>query len=188
MAFDYDTPDVSAATLDSVVAEMSGSGLEPLTDEQLAERNFQHELWLMESRARDEQQRLEYEQKRLAAAEAERVELERQNAIGRAKERERIDAELRERLSRRTDDQRLSEIHGASIRAEQYRHGFARSAQMAASRHRLSAALDNVVATRYPPPPPAPTTVVVSESDGSEDFGSPNFDPAKWMKKPRSWW
>jgi hypothetical protein len=59
---------------------------------------------------------------------------------------------------------------------------------LAHQRRKLSAALDNVIATRYPPPPPEPTVVVVQEEDGSADFGSHNFDPAKWAKKPRSWW
>jgi len=58
----------------------------------------------------------------------------------------------------------------------------------AASRQRLSKALDNAVATRYPPPPPEPPTVIVEQDDGSADFGSRNFDVAKWAKKPRSWW
>jgi hypothetical protein len=59
---------------------------------------------------------------------------------------------------------------------------------MGSARKRLSSALDNAIAIKYPPPPPEPTVVVVSEDDGSADFGSRNFDPKAWIKKPRSWW
>jgi hypothetical protein len=75
----------------------------------------------------------------------------------------------------------------ASARQEAFRHNAVRAAAHANARQRLSGALDAALALRNPPSPPEPTVVVVQEDDGSADFGSRNFDVAKWTKKPRSW-
>jgi hypothetical protein len=75
----------------------------------------------------------------------------------------------------------------ASARQEAFRHNAVRAAAHANARQRLSGALDAALALRNPPPPPEPTVVVVESDDGSVDFGSRNFDVAKWSKKPRSW-
>jgi hypothetical protein len=60
---------VSAETIAAIAAEMSGADLKPLSDEERAERNLQHEVWLAECHESDRQQQAEYEQRQ---AEAER--------------------------------------------------------------------------------------------------------------------
>jgi hypothetical protein len=59
-----------------------------------------------------------------------------------------------------------------------------RATAFAGQRQRLSAALDNALATRYPPAPPAEPEI--ADGPGSA-FGTPDFDVAVWSKKPRSW-
>ena len=51
----------------------------------------------------------------------------------------------------------------------------------------MIADIEKDIAALNPTPAPEPTIVVVQEDDGSADFGSRNFDVAKWSKKPRSW-
>lgn len=82
----------------------------------------------------------------------------------------------------------LADLHSASVRQEQFRSATVRSSHLVDRRGRLSKALGDAVALKNPVSPPEPTVVVVSDDDGSSDFGSRNFDPAKWGKKPRSWW
>jgi hypothetical protein len=94
---------------------------------------------------------------------------------------------MAEQSRRQNRDRTLTGLLDHAIEQRQYRHGFAKSAQFGAQRQRLSKALGDTITARYPPPP-EPTVVVVQEDDGSADLGSRNFDPAKWAKKPRSWW
>ena len=71
---DYDVASIVCdETIRSVVAEMSGSGLQPLSDEERHERWLDNQLWLDECRQRDEQWRFEYQQESAKAA-AARVE------------------------------------------------------------------------------------------------------------------
>jgi hypothetical protein len=80
-------------------------------------------------------------------------------------------------FSNRAGDRRFSMLMRGSKRA-------AVSVLFGNPRRRLSA-LDAAI----PKPPPEPVTVVVQQEDyGSADWGSRNFDPVKWAKKPRSWW
>jgi hypothetical protein len=185
VSFNYDDDTIAAADVVSgIAAQMSDTPAKPLSDaERAALDNF-----IAASRERDRQQRLEYEQRRAELAAAERAERERQAAIARAERTEKLKAEMAERDRRQSRDRTLTGLLNASIEQRQYRQGFAKSAQMAASRQRLSKALDNMIATKYPPPPSEPSIVVVEQDDGSADWGSPNFDVAKWSKKPRSWW
>lgn len=106
--FDYDAvDDVSAETLAAITAEISGTGLKPLSDEERQKRQIEHEFFLAECYERDRQQRLEYERRQAEAAEAERAEAKRQAAIARAQAREKLKAELAEQSRRQTRDQRL---------------------------------------------------------------------------------
>jgi hypothetical protein len=138
-------------------------------------RRVEHEAWLAECRERDRQQRLEYKRRRAEAEEAERAEAERQAGIVRARQHEQRRAETAERNRQQARDRTLT---GSALR----------SAKFAKQRRDLSDALDNFMQTKFPAPPPEPQAVYVQpEDDGSADLGSRNFDPAKWAKKPRSW-
>ena len=106
----------------------------------------------------------------------------------RSERNKQLQDELRLNSNRQLRERQLSDLHRASIRQEQFHHAAVRSAAFASQRQQLGAALDDFMALKFPSPPPEPTVVVVHEEDGSADFGSRNFDVAKWAKKPRSWW
>jgi len=38
-----------------------------------------------------------------------------------------------------------------------------------------------------PPPAPEPTVVYVEAAEGSDQLGTPDFNPKLWMQKSRSW-
>jgi hypothetical protein len=133
------------------------------------------------------ERQLEYEQERFGAAEAERAQARRLADLERAERNAKLQEEMRQQTNRQMRDRQLSDLHQASIGNEQFRNAAVRAAGLAHQRQELSKVLDNFMTLKYRPPPPEPTVVVVSEDDGSADFGSPNFDVAKWAKKPRSW-
>jgi hypothetical protein len=163
---------------------MRGLGsLPPLTDEQRLQRQIDNEIWLAERRWRDEQQRAASEQARLEAA----AQRQREAAIAAEQHRQRVNRDIAERGNRNRE---LGSIYDRLTRAEQFRnHAWASARQQAAINQRqvLIADIEKDIAS-LSPPPPEPNIVVVREDDGSADFGSRNFDVAKWAKKPRSWW
>jgi len=180
MAFDYDNvPDVSADVIAEISAEIAGTGLPPLSEEEREWQRIEHERFVATCRERDRQQRLEYEHRQAELAEAKQAEA-RQAAIARAERTHKLQSEEQSRRQKR--DRTLTGLLDHAVRQEQFRHSALRSAAHASARQRLKSVL-------YPPePPPEPAVIVVSEDDGSADFGSRNFDVAKWAKKPRSWW
>jgi hypothetical protein len=95
MAFDYSAPDVSAETIAAITAEMSGSGLPPLSDEEREQRQIEHWRFLEQCRERDEEQRAAY---RAKLAEAEAL-AKREATIAAAQAREKMQTETRERLA-----------------------------------------------------------------------------------------
>jgi hypothetical protein len=38
-----------------------------------------------------------------------------------------------------------------------------------------------------PAPPPEPEVIYVEAAEGSDQLGTPDFNPKLWMQKPRSW-
>jgi hypothetical protein len=187
--FDYNNSDeVSADALAEIVGEMSGGSIKPLSDEERERRRLEHEQFMAESRGRYRQQRLVSDRIQAEAAAEQEREAKRQAAIAAAERNERLRDEMDRRNARYARDKTLTGLLDHAIEQRQYRANFTKSATNAAARKRLSTALDNAIAIKYPPPTPEPAVVVVSEDDGSSDFGSPNFDVAKWSKKPRSWW
>jgi hypothetical protein len=183
--FDYDSTDeVSADTIAAVVADMSGKP-DKLSDEEREQRQLDHWRFLEQCRVRAEQDRFERNRAIAEAAAAKEAEARRQEAIARAERNRKLQEEQREQSARQLRDAQLASLHRASIDQQQYRSAALRSARLAAQRQILDSALSHL----SPPMPEAePTVVVVSEDDGSADLGSPNFDVAKWSKKPRSWW
>jgi hypothetical protein len=135
-----------------------------------------------------EERQLEFFRQREISERAERSEAERQAAITRAERQQKLNEELRERTSRQNRDKTLTGLLDHAIEQRRFRQGTLTAAKFANQRQRLSSALDNAIALKYPPPAREPTVVVVEQDDGSADFGSRNFDVAKWAKKPRSWW
>ena len=121
-------------------------------------------------------------------AEAARLESEQRAAIARSERNRQLQEQMRRDSDRQMQSRQLADLHAHAIEQRVFRHNALRSQAHANARQRLSAALDNTLALKYPPPPPEPTVVVVESDDGSADLGNPNFDVAKWAKKPRSWW
>ena len=183
--FDYDSPDeVSADTIAAVVADMSGKP-DKLSDEEREQRQLDHWRFLEQQRVRAEQDRYEGNRAK-AEADAAQLAQERQTAaLERAERNRKLQDEMRKQTDRQFQSRQISDLHQASIRYETFRNATLRSARFAAQRELLDSALAHL---SPPPPPPEPTIVVVQEDDGSADFGSRNFDVAKWSKKPRSWW
>ena len=183
--FDYESADADADTVAAVVAEISGNELKPLSDEEREWRRLEHEQFLAQSRERDRQQWLAYQQRQAEAAEAARIQ-DRQRADGERAERSRkLQEQLRQDSANQLRDAQLASLHRASLEQQQFRRAAIKSARFAHQRQ----ALENALAHFSPPKePPEPNVVIFSEDDGSADFGSRNFDVAKWSKKPRSWW
>jgi hypothetical protein len=170
--------------IDAVVAEMSGGGLKPLSDEEKEIRRLEHEAFLFECRQRDEQQRLEREPQR-AEAEAEAERQARQQAtVARAERNARLREQQRLDSASKLRDAQLASLHRASLEQQQFRHAVVKSQTFANQRQRLKSVL-------FPPEPPQPLAEPEIDPDpvGSY-FGEPGFSVELWSKRKRnrSWW
>jgi len=72
--FDYDAPDVPDEMHRAIVAEMSGSVLAPLSDEEIALREMEREIQRNEYQQREAEIAAAHERERLAKAEQEQAE------------------------------------------------------------------------------------------------------------------
>jgi hypothetical protein len=93
-----------------------------------------------------------------------------------------------ERLDRERRDRELVGLRIKSAEHEAWQASVDQAARNAVAYRQnltLMGELDKMI--NPPSPPPEPTVVVVEQDDGSADFGSRNFDVAKWSRKPRSW-
>lgn len=171
MSFNYDeSPDVDFSVVEQIVTELSGPRTRPLSAEEREALQITHNRWLAQCRERDRQQRAEYERRQAEAAAVERAEAIHRASVARDEERKRISAEFLERSRSRTRDQTLTGLLNHAIEQRQYRESFTRSARLASSRQRLSAALGDAVAFKNPPPLPEPNIVVVERGEDEEKF------------------
>jgi hypothetical protein len=132
------------------------AGLPQISDEEREQRRAEHDRWLAESRARDEHARREHKRRQEEAAEAARIQDRHRAEVVRAERIKQLQEEMRRHTERQNRDRTLTGLLDHAIEQRQYRIGFAKSAQFAASRQRLSKVLGDVLALKNPPPPPEP--------------------------------
>jgi hypothetical protein len=171
-------PEVIAA----IVAEMTGSGLKPLSEEERRQRWNDNQLWLAECRHRDEQRSFEYEQERAAKAEA----AQRERAIAAEEARKKTQSELRERSAREHEIKNL----GSRVKQQEtWRRNVERATRNGAVQRQQRAALDAEMRRRAPiiagmerflnpPPAPEPEVIYIEQPKGAGELDYPQ--PLRW--------
>jgi hypothetical protein len=175
--FDYTNVETDDEKARAVAAEMSGGGLAPLTEQQIAER----QEWLAEHRARIEQERIDAEQHRLEREHQRAAkEAAERRSLALAAQRERA-AEIEHLTTRRS----LSDLHFQSAQQTGWQRDITRAMQNQAAYQARQTLLSELEAMVNPPAAPEPTVVVV-EADQEDD----TFCGVK-ITRPnprRSWW
>jgi hypothetical protein len=164
-----------------IAAEISGGGLEPLSDDERIERqNWREEQNFLAQERRLERERQQDEADAVARHEAA---LEQQEA-----NRKRT-LERQEQISRQVRDREIADLRlqtaqqrGWMINAE----NSARNAVAVRQRQVLIADIESHF--NPPPPPPEPEVIYVEGVEGSDQLGTSDFNPTLWMQKSRSWW
>jgi hypothetical protein len=166
---------------------MSGTGLKPLSDEELLQREAWRAEWHRNNeqrRQRDEQQRLEHH---AAQAEAAR----RKQAIAAQDAREKAQHELRERRAREVREREIAGLHLQAARHESFRRDVitaARNTVIQQKRQAMVAHYENVFngldRALNPPPvpePPEPQTIYVEENRGPQKLDYPEL--RRWFER-----
>jgi hypothetical protein len=107
--FDYDRPDVPDEVHRAVCAEMAGTKLQPLTDEEIAQREIEREIQRAEYARYEQETAARHERERVARAEQERAEwLAEHRKAEAVRQRERAQEIERLTTQRSLSDLRMS--------------------------------------------------------------------------------
>ena len=177
MTFDDEADDVSPDVIRSVAAEISGGGLQPLSDEEKLQRQIE---W-QNRREEEEFWRIERERERAGK------EMEERRSLALAAEREAHKASLeRQReIDRQVTQRSLSDLRLQSAQQSGWQRDVTRAMQNQAAYQARHTLLNELESMLTPPPLPEPSVVVV-EADQEDD----TFCGVK-VTRPnprRSWW
>ena len=152
--FDYSAPDAPATAVADVVSEIKNQGkLPPLTDEQIAQRKVDAEIYQAECQWRDQERRAESDRKQAVAAAM--AEHERRVALEQAQRKAR--RERQEQISREVRERELRDLRQQVTRQDWWQRNVdaaARNAVAVRERQALISDLDRIVNPPAPPPEP----------------------------------
>jgi hypothetical protein len=181
--FDYSATSAPDDVVRSVAAEMTGGGLKPLTDDERIERKIwrEEQAWLAEQRDMDRRQR-QAEQ----AAEAEAMA--RHEAALEQAERNRVTRlEHQAQIALDANRRELADLRFQSAQHQAWQRNVDNAARNAIAYRQRETLMSELDALVTPPPPPEPTVVYVEAAEGSDQLGTPDFNPKLWMQKSRPW-
>jgi hypothetical protein len=182
-SFDYNSPSVPDTAVADVVADIISAGkLPPLSDAEKEQRRIDREIYRWECQQRDEQRRIEYEERQ---AEAEAVARAEQAAeIAEANRKARL--ERQEQIARQVREREMADLQ-FKVRSHQvWQNHVDAAARIAVHQRQHQTLMGELEKMLSPPaPPPEPEPVDVADDDlGSPNIGDPDFNPGYWLHKP----
>jgi hypothetical protein len=178
MTFDDEADDVSPDVIRSVAAEISGGGLQPLSDEEKLQRQIE---W-QNRREEEEFWRIERERERAGK------EMEERRSLALAAEREAHKASLeRQReIDRQVTQRSLFNLGMSAARQDAFQRNVENAhAQNVKQQYRqtLLGELDAMIAAKFAAPEPEPEP----EDEPGSHFGDPGFSVEAWSRRRRRW-
>jgi len=179
--FDYDAPDVPDEMHRAIVAEMSGSVLAPLSDEEIALREMEREIQRNEYQQREAEIAAAHERERLAKAEQEQAEFLKEH-----RQREAIrQRERTQEIDRLTTQRALTDLRLAAARQDTFARNVENAQRNALAYQQRQTVLSHLEAMINPPEPPPERVVAVEKDDEDDEFCGVK------VARPnprRSWW
>ena len=181
MAFDYEAVEIDDEKVRAVASEMTGGGLAPLTEQQIAER----EEWRRDYLAGIEQERADAERLRLVQEREREAVAQREAAIAAQQACDKALAKRQHQIDLEVNRRSLMDLRMSAARQDTFRQSILNAQASAVRQQNISNILSEINAMANPPPPSEPSIVVV-EADQEDD----TFCGVK-VTRPnprRSWW